>query len=120
MRRIESLRALLNLTKEAEQALLAGEYDQFLALITARGEAMAACDAVGSDLTSAETVEAGDLLRSIQAVDQRLAAQVSDRLGDTRAEISQQQLATSTVSAYRYANRRVAPQFAARFVDTQK
>lgn len=120
MTRIEGLRGLLRQTAEAEQALQAAEYERFEALVAARGEAMNALDALAPGRSRAEEEEAAALLRSLQAADQRLVALVTERLGDTRAEISQQQLATSTVSAYRQANRRVAPQFSARFVDTQK
>lgn len=120
MKRIEALRALLQQTLVAEQVLATEEYDRFSELITARGAAMAAIDASGDQLSAAEAQEAGEILRSLQMADQRLMAQVAKRMGETRLEISQQQLATSTVSAYRHANRRLAPQFAARFVDKQK
>lgn len=120
MKRIEALRSLLQQTVAAEQALALEEYDRFAELVEARGQAMAAIDAGGDRLTEAEAPEAAAILRSLQAADQRLTAQVAERLGETRTEISQQQLASSTVSAYRYANRRTAPQFAARFVDKQK
>ncbi|HLO03620.1 MAG TPA: flagellar protein FliT [Symbiobacteriaceae bacterium] len=120
MKRIEALRALLLHTAAAEHALEQEEYDRFAELVTARGQAMAALDAGSDELTSSEAQEAGEILRSLKAADERLVTQVAARLGETRTEISQQQLATSTVSAYRHANRRVAPQFAARFVDQQK
>lgn len=121
VKRIEALRALLQQTLIAEQVLAAEEYDRFAALIAARGDAMAAIDASGDQLTATEAQEAEEILRSLQMADQRLMAEVAKRMGETRTEISQQQLATSTVSAYRHANRRVAPpQFAARFVDKQK
>lgn len=123
MKRIEALRALLVQTAAAEQALQAEEYDRFAELLAARGQAMAAIDAGAPDeaqLTAEQAREAEEILRSLQATDERLMAQVAVRLGETRSEISQQQLATSTVSAYRNANRRVPPQFAARFVDKQR
>lgn len=121
MKRIEALRALLQQTLIAEQVLAAEEYDRFVELITARGQAMAAIDASGDQLTATEAQEAAEILRSLRLADQRLMAQVSQRMGETKTEISQQQLAASTVTAYRHANRRVAPpQFAARFVDKQK
>lgn len=118
--RIEGLRALLAQTAEAERALQAAEYERFAALLAARGQAMAALTELAVTLASTEAAEAQAILQALQAADARLLAQVSTGLGETRAEISQQQLATSTVSAYRYANRRVAPQLAARFVDQQK
>lgn len=120
MRRIEALRALRQQTADAEQALAQAEYDRFAELVAARGQTMAAIDAAADQLTVAEAQEAEVILRFLQAYDERLITQLGARLSETRTEIGQQQLATSTVSAYRHANRRVAPQFAARFVDEQK
>lgn len=120
MKRIEALRSLLQQTAAAEQALAMEEYERFAELLAARGQAMAAMDDSEDQLTASEMPEAAVVLRSLQEADRRLTAQVAERMGETRTEISQQQLASTTVSAYRYANRRMAPQFAARFVDTQK
>jgi hypothetical protein len=121
VKRIEALRALLGQTAAAEQAFQAEEYERFAALVAERGQAMAALDVNADELAPAEVSEAEEILRAIQEADARLIAQVSARLGETRSEISQQQLATSTVTAYRNANRRVPPpQFAARFVDKQR
>jgi hypothetical protein len=121
--KMESLRALLAQTAEAERALHAEEYDQFVGLLDARGEAMArlgAVGALGDDVAMAEAEAVAGLLQALQGADERLMALVAERLGATRSEIDQQQLATKTVSAYRQVNRRVIPQQAARFVDDQK
>lgn len=120
---LESLGALLTQTTEAERALQAEEYERFTALLADRGAAMERLSAAGpleTGLSSAEVEAAVELLRALQAADERLMAQVDGRLGETRQEIGQQELATRTVNAYRSANRRIAPQLAARFVDTQK
>lgn len=123
MSKMEFLRALLAQTAEAERALEAEEYDRFVALLDSRGDALATLGAegpLGDDVAAADAEVAAELLRTVQAADERLMALVAERLGATRSEIDQQHLATKTVSAYRQANRRVVPQLAARFVDEQK
>jgi hypothetical protein len=119
---LERLTALLAQTAEAEAALLAEEFEEFAAILEARGAAMTALSAAhaGEHLSADEQAEAARILRALAAADERLAERVGSHLGQTRAAMAEQQLARTTVDAYRQANRRVHPQFAARFVDQQK